>query len=168
MNRVKEVNQLNNEHKPTLAGQKLSRRELLERFSPFGRVELDAAKCTACGLCAIECPTSALTVASGEKADSFKLYYKQNLCLACSECVKICPEKCLRVERTLKMDKPGDETVLLKIDIVRCAACGNPVGPSTMINKIQASMTAAGQLFDSQSIFCPECKLKAQFGQPGN
>lgn len=168
MNKVKETNQINRESHPAPSEKKMSRRELLEHLSPLGRVELDAARCTACGLCAAECPTGALVISPDEKTDSFKLSFKHNLCLACMECVKICPEKCLRVERILKIDKMGDETALFKVDIVRCAVCGNPVGPRTMINKIQASLTAAGQAFDAQSLLCPECKLKAKFGQPGN
>ena len=141
----------------------VSRRELLKRLSPFGKVELDTSQCTGCGLCALECPTRALTVSSSGKTDTFQLLFKYGHCLACSRCVEICPEKCLRMERVLELKKMDSQSVLLEDTIVRCVGCGSPIGPKTMIDKLQARMVAAGQSFSSQSGLCSTCKVQAQF-----
>ena len=64
----------------------ISRRELLKLASPFGKVELDCSKCTGCGLCAIDCPTEALTIATNDETDAYQLLFKHNVCVACGVC----------------------------------------------------------------------------------
>ncbi|MFH0942486.1 MAG: 4Fe-4S binding protein, partial [Chloroflexota bacterium] len=86
-------------------GAEMTRRELLNRLSPLGKVELDSSKCTGCGLCALECPTGALTVSPVDEKDSFRLLFKHGKCVACNRCVEICPEKGLNMERTLEPEK---------------------------------------------------------------
>ena len=144
---------------------KISRRELLKQLSPLGKVELDSSQCTGCGLCALECPTGALTVSSSEESDAFQLLFKHGNCVACSRCVEICPEKCLHMERVLELDKMDSQSVLFEDVIVRCSGCGNPVGPKTMIDKLQARVAVAGRPFPAQFELCPTCKVKAQFSQ---
>lgn len=143
----------------------LSRRELLKRLSPFGKVKLATSQCTGCGLCALECPTGALTVSSSEETDAFQLLFKHGQCVACSLCVEICPEKCLHVERVLELDKMDSQSVLFEDTIVRCSGCGSPIGPKAMIDKLQARVVAARHSFPSQLELCPACRVQAQFSQ---
>jgi len=143
----------------------ISRRELLKRLSPFGKVEFDSSQCTGCGLCALECATGALTVSSSEETAAFQLLFKHGYCVACSRCVEICPEKCLYMKRVLELDKMDSQSVLFEDTIVRCSGCGSPIGPKTMIDKLQARVVAAGQSFPFQFELCPTCKVQAQFGQ---
>ena len=142
----------------------ISRRELLKRLSPFGKVELDSSQCTGCGLCAVDCPTRALSVLLSEETDIFQLLFKHSACVACSCCVEICPEKCLRMERALELDKMDSQSVLFEDVIIRCSSCGGPVGPKTMVGKLRARVAAAGRPIDAQLELCPTCKVKAQFG----
>ena len=144
---------------------KISRRELLKRLSPFGKVELDSSQCTGCGLCALECPTGALTVSSSEESDAFQLLFRYDHCVACSRCVEICPEKCLRMERVLELDKMDSQLVLFEDVIVKCSSCNSPVGPKTMIDNLQARVAVAGWPFPAQFELCPTCKVKAQFSE---
>ncbi len=143
----------------------VSRRELLERLSPFGKVELDTSQCTGCGLCSLECPTGALTVSLIENTDTFQLVFKHGHCVACSQCVEICPEKCLHMERVLELGKMDSQSVLFEDTIVRCSGCGSPIGPKIMIDKLRARVMAAGQSFPSRFDLCPTCKVQAQFSQ---
>ena len=143
----------------------ISRRELLKRLSPFGKVKLDASQCTGCGLCALECPTGALTVSLSEETGAFQLLFKHGVCVACGCCVEICPEKCLSVERILELDKMDSQSVLFEDEIARCSECGSPIGPKAMVDKLQARMVATGHSFPARLELCPECKVKAQFGQ---
>lgn len=142
----------------------ISRRELLQKLSPLGQVILDTAKCTGCGLCALECPTGALAVSLSEESDTFRLLFKHGNCVACGQCAEICPEKSLRVERILEPDKIEGQSVLFEDEIARCSRCGVPIGPRAMIEKLQARITASGHSTPSQFGLCPDCKTQTQFG----
>jgi len=144
--------------------EQISRRELLQKLSPLGRVSLDATKCTGCALCTQECPTGALTVLLGEESDTFRLLFKHGVCVACGKCVEICPEKALRVERLLEPDKLEGQSVLFEDEIARCSRCGCAIGPKTMIEKLQARVTASGHSITAQFGLCPKCKTQTQFG----
>lgn len=140
---------------------KISRRELLKMVSPFGKVALDGSKCTGCGLCAIDCPTRALTVSSSGEADVYQVLFKYSLCVACGQCVEVCPEQCLYLERTLELDRLNSPaTVLFEDEIVRCSECSSPVGSRAMINSIKAKVPAIGQFPSSHLELCPMCKIK--------
>ena len=147
----------------------ISRRELLKLASPLGRVTLERAKCTGCGLCALDCPSGALAVSVDSESGVYQLLFKHNLCVACGQCVEICPEGCLRMERTVELDEiSGPATVLFEDQIVRCSDCGSPFASQAMINSVKAKLAATGQLPSSQLELCPACKVKAQFSQMGN
>lgn len=141
----------------------ISRRELLQLLSPLGKLTLDSSRCTGCGLCALECPTGALALSQGDN-DTFLLVFKHGACFACGRCTEVCPEKCLQLERVIELDKLDSQTVLFEDVMVRCSGCGAPVGPRTMINKLQARMVAKGQ-HSGRFDLCPECKSKSQFSQ---
>jgi ferredoxin len=136
---------------------KISRREMLQKLSPLGRVELDAARCTACGLCARECSSGALTAAED---GTFRLLFKYGHCLACGRCVEVCPEQALRLERTAEPEKIGGETVLFESEIVRCSGCGAPVGPRRMIEKMRARLGASSSAV-ARSGLCLACKSRS-------
>ena len=143
---------------------KISRRELLKRASPLGKVTLDGSKCTGCSLCVAECPTQALTVSSNEETDVFQLLFKHELCIACGQCVEVCPEQCLHLERTLELDRLNSPaTVLFENEIVRCSECGRAIGSRAMIDRLRAKLQSMGEFFTSQLELCPLCKAKARF-----
>jgi ferredoxin len=147
----------------------ISRRQLLKMASPLGKVTLDKDACTGCCLCAFDCPTGALTVTSGEEVDVYQLLFKHNLCVACGQCIELCPEQCLHLERTLEPDKlDSPATVLFKDKIARCTECGRPVGSKAMIKRMKAKILDAGQSPSLNLELCPECKVKAQFGHLGD
>ena len=142
----------------------ISRRQLLKKASPLGRIMLEKDKCTACGLCALECPTGALTVSFAEETDMFKILFKHGSCVACSQCVEICPEKCLRMERLLELDKINSQSVLFEGEIIGCSRCGAAIGPKVMIDKLKARVKSSGHSFISQFTLCPSCRLRTQSG----
>ncbi|MFC2004502.1 4Fe-4S dicluster domain-containing protein [Chloroflexota bacterium] len=141
---------------------KISRRELLKLASPLGKVTVNGSQCTGCGLCALACPTEALTASSSE-SDVYQVLFKHNLCVACGQCVEVCPEQCLYLERTLEIDRLNNPPAVLFEDrIVRCRECGGIIGSRTMINRLQVKLTVMGESLTSQLEVCPTCK-KAQF-----
>jgi len=143
----------------------ISRRELLKLAVPFGMVEIDNKHCTGCGLCTIDCPTGALAVLPGE-GDAYRLVFRHSTCIACGECVKICPEDCLSLQRTFDVDRVNQPAKVLFEDmVIRCSECGSPVASKAMINKLRDKVPAAAQRFHSRFELCPACKIKAQFNR---
>jgi ferredoxin len=148
------------EQKPAV---EMTRRELLSRISPLGTVEMDASKCTGCGLCAAECSSGALSVTTNHDTFAYQLIFKYGSCLACNKCVEICPEKCLRMERSLQPGKIDSQKVFFEDTVVRCSECGNPIGPRAMVDKLQKAL-AGSKYQSSLSQLCADCKVRAQFG----
>ena len=141
----------------------MSRRELLRRFSPLGKLRLDSSRCTGCGLCVEECSTDGLAILSSQEGDAFEIMFKHGQCIACGQCAEICPEKCLEVERCLVLDNLKTPEVLFEDRLIRCSKCGAPLGPKSMIDKLQAKIASSGELFPSQFELCPECKANLNF-----
>ncbi len=147
----------------------ISRRQLLKLASPLGKVRLDRDRCTGCGLCALDCPSGALAIMPDEEMATYRLLFKHHLCFACNRCVEVCPEQCLRLERTLEPDSLRQAAaVLFKDEFVRCAGCGVPFASRAMINSIRAKVGTSGRFPASGFDFCPECKTRVQFGQMRN
>jgi len=129
---------------------------------PFGRLELDGSQCTACGLCALHCPTEALHFLS--TGDSCQLLFEHQSCVGCGQCVKICPESCLHLENILELDRLNSPAeAIFEGEIARCKECGAPVAPRAVIDKLRSKLDAAGAQ-TSQLEICPACRTKAMSG----
>ncbi len=163
MSRDQESIKRENPEESIKAEAEMSRRELLQRFSPLGKVRLDSSRCTGCGLCATECSTHGLEILSGQEVDVFEIIFKHGQCIACGQCAEICPEKCLQVERCLAPDNLKTPEVLFKDRLIGCSKCGALLGPKSMIDRLQAKIASSGGLFPSQFELCPECKANLNF-----
>jgi ferredoxin len=127
---------------------------------PFGKITLDATKCTGCGICAAECPTDAL--ADLQVTDSCKLVFRQESCVGCGQCVDICPEKCLRLTRVLEVDKLNRQPeMIFEGEFVHCRICGAPFAPRAMIESVRARLGATGEAALRLEI-CPKCRMKGK------
>jgi ferredoxin/coenzyme F420-reducing hydrogenase delta subunit len=127
---------------------------------PFGKITLDASKCTGCGICAAECPTDAL--ADLQVTDSCKLVFRQESCVGCSQCVDICPEKCLRLTRVLEVDKLNRQPeMIFEGEFVHCRICGAPFAPKAMIESVRTRLGATGEAALRLEI-CPKCRMKGK------
>jgi Pyruvate/2-oxoacid:ferredoxin oxidoreductase delta subunit len=155
-------------HLPFLRSQdKLSRRELLKGAwtAHDAMPVIDKEKCTGCGLCAMDCPTAALTVSRSGEEDAYRLLFWRDRCDSCRICEKSCPENCLKLERIPEGDRKGrGVAVIFENEISRCSGCGAPLFPQAMVNHVRYKMLAAGQSalpFD----LCLPCRIKRQFGR---
>jgi ferredoxin len=136
---------------------------------PFGKVKLDGSRCTGCGLCALDCPTGALTVSSSEETDSYSLLFGQELCSACGGCVNICPEKCLQLECVPEPDTIDSPPVVLFQDkIARCLECGSIIGSKAMISVLKSKMMASNSSLAAPLELCPACKIRVRYAQGNN
>jgi ferredoxin len=144
----------------------ISRRELLKMASPLGKVTLEKARCTGCGLCVLSCPTGAMTFTSDDERNVYQMQH--GLCVACGQCVEVCPEHCLQLERSLELDGLNQPaSVLFEDEVVRCTGCGNPFAPKAMITSIKTKLPKSGRPPDSTLELCPECKIRANFNTVG-
>jgi len=123
---------------------------------PFGDVTVESNACTACGLCELHCPSGALRFTS--TGGSVRFHFEHRLCLGCGRCVEACPEKCIEMEKVLKLDAlEGAPRLLLGGEMAVCRQCGTPFAPKAMIDRLRDRLEAAG-ISTSQLDICPECR----------
>jgi Pyruvate/2-oxoacid:ferredoxin oxidoreductase delta subunit/coenzyme F420-reducing hydrogenase delta subunit len=127
---------------------------------PFGKVTLDAAKCTGCAVCAAQCPTDALT--DLKAAGSSKLVFRQESCVGCGQCVDVCPEKCLHLTKVLEVSKLNRQPeMIFEGEFAHCRICGAPFAPRAMIESVRARLGATGEAALRLEI-CPKCRMKGK------
>jgi ferredoxin len=127
---------------------------------PFGKLALDAAKCTGCAVCVAHCPTDAL--ADLKVAGSCRLVFRQESCVGCGQCVEVCPEKCLHLTKVLEVDKLSHEPqVIFEGEFIHCRVCGAPFAPKAMIESVRSRMGASGEAALRMEI-CPKCRMKGR------
>ena len=98
--------------------------ELATAHTPFGAVQVDAALCSGCGLCARFCPTDALHFTQSD--DRFALSFQPAVCINCTVCVVACPEDAVRLSDTVSLATilTDEVTPLVMGELVPCAGCG--------------------------------------------
>jgi len=127
---------------------------------PFGKIALDASKCTGCAVCAAQCPTDALT--DLKSTDSSRLVFHQESCVGCGQCVDVCPEKCLHLTKVLEVDRLSHEPqVIFEGEFVHCRVCGTPFAPRAMIESVRARLGATGEAALRMET-CPKCRMKGR------
>jgi ferredoxin len=96
---------------------------------PFGLVEVDDS-CTACGLCANQCPTGALIFHRNQ--ESFTIDFVPLACIGCKACEGNCPTGAIKVKpyfsfpallRSLRL-------TVFKGELKTCRQCGKPFRPT--------------------------------------
>ena len=73
----------------------------------FGTVSIDEEQCSACGMCAVFCPTGALKKSDERPEDGVGSYLEFQAfdCANCRMCADVCMKKCL----TVSSEVPADE-----------------------------------------------------------
>ncbi|MBO9394399.1 4Fe-4S dicluster domain-containing protein [Caldilinea sp.] len=91
---------------------------------PFAAVEVDAARCSGCELCARFCPTGALHFLTEEA--HFELAFQATKCIACNLCVAACPEDAVHMQDAVQLSSLLDDTLhpLVSGELVPCTGCG--------------------------------------------
>jgi ferredoxin len=144
----------------------MSRREFLRviRLRNHGMPIIDEARCTGCGLCAMNCPTKALVISQTSGRDTYRLLFRQDACDACRVCQEVCPEHCLQwTEKEPEKNEP-EEKVIFEDEWSRCAECGIPLFPGSMVRKLETQIdTNRGAPWPFS--LCTSCRMKTQYGK---
>ncbi|MDR7387432.1 MAG: 4Fe-4S binding protein [Armatimonadota bacterium] len=128
---------------------------------PLGLVEINPATCTGCGMCATACPSEALQY--GEADGEAWVRFDPARCTACGLCVSRCPEQArgaIHVSRRLDPESlRAGSGQLLRTPLRRCVACGAPVAPALMLNRVLELLGEDGiQLQRVLTQYCPSCR----------
>ncbi len=92
----------------------------------FGQVDL-SGQCDACGVCALVCPTGALSKLEAENG-SLNLWHRPGYCLNCGTCARACPRRAIAVRPARNLPPTADAPVLAAgFEPGRCGACGGPL-----------------------------------------
>ena len=99
--------------RPDTVGYPFVELELPETFR--GAIEIDADKCTGCGLCVRDCPAGGLRLEKKSR-DEFKLIHYPARCAYCSQCQSSCVRGAIRHSNRLvdATDRPKELVVVLK------------------------------------------------------
>ncbi len=127
---------------------------------PFGKIALDAARCTGCGVCAAQCPTNAL--ADLKVAGACQLVFRQEACIGCGQCVDVCPERCLQLTRVLEVAKLNHQPqMIFEGEFVHCRVCGEPFAPKAMVDSVRARLGTTGEAALRLEM-CPKCRMRGK------
>jgi len=117
-----------------------------------GVIEIDADRCTFCGLCAERCGSEALAIEESP-SDELVLRFDHGRCDGCGLCIGICPERALTL-RTAVDKRVIGRPVVLKEDVwVICRSCGARVAPRSMVAQVTARTKVSVDID-----LCPDCK----------
>ncbi len=75
-----------------------------------GRVVVDPDLCRGCGLCARDCPASALEL-QREGRDKYRLIYHPARCAYCGQCEESCPTDALTLTNEFAKATPQQDTL---------------------------------------------------------
>jgi ferredoxin len=108
--------------------------------------------CTLCGVCARDCPHSALKLTSGA------LLFDSASCTGCSHCASVCPEHAIELG---PMKKIADlhEVSVSQDQVIPCARCGKPLESARFLKKISALLGKD----DPMMKYCNDCKQLLAF-----
>lgn len=91
---------------------------------PYADIQVNEESCSACGLCAMFCPTGALVLA--EDTTEFALAFRPSLCLDCGICTAACPEGAVAAVQQLPVQDliAGPTRLLAAGALGACSDCG--------------------------------------------
>ena len=135
--------------------------------APFGRVNVDTAKCTMCLACAGACPESALMDAQ----DYPRLKFVERNCVQCGICASTCPEDAISLTpRLLLTPQWKQEVVLNEAEPFDCISCGKPLGTKQMIDSMLGKLAGHSMFADAGKLkrlqMCADCRVVDMMSNP--
>ena len=129
--------------------QQLRPRVIEGQGSPLGVLRA-AQGCTACGVCARDCPTQALTLCAG--TGNTDLVLDPSVCTGCGVCAETCPEGVLDVVMGVDLDLLAHGCVpIARVTAATCPDCGEIV--PALPTAVHLTLLPAGL-----ATRCPACR----------
>ena len=129
--------------------------------APYGRILVDAEKCTLCMSCTSVCPAKALS--AGEDMPRIEFY--ESNCIQCSICANSCPERAITLEARYLADpeKRRQPQVLYEESPFCCVACGKPFATRRAIDNILEKLSGHA-MFQTERArrrlkMCEDCRV---------
>jgi len=129
--------------------------------APYGRIHVDAEKCTLCMSCTSVCPAGALSAGD----DIPRLVFHEPNCVQCSICANSCPERAIILEARYLADpeKRRQPAVLYEEPPFCCVACGKPFATRRMIDNILNQLSSHAMFQTEQArrrlSMCEDCRV---------
>jgi ferredoxin len=128
--------------------------------SPFGAIEVDAARCTMCLACVGSCPEGAIL----DNAERPQLRLVESKCVQCGICANTCPEHAIALVPQLDLTPQARQPrVLNEARIFACVKCGKPLGTEKMVESMLARL-AGHSMFSAPGALerlkmCADCRV---------
>ncbi|MCG6967133.1 MAG: 4Fe-4S binding protein [Chromatiaceae bacterium] len=129
--------------------------------APYGRIQVDAERCTLCMSCTSVCPAQA--VSAGDETPRL-VFYEAN-CVQCSICANSCPERAITLEARYMADpeQRRQPVVLYEEPPFCCVVCGKPFATRRVIDNILAKLVGHA-MFQSERArrrlqMCEDCRV---------
>jgi len=119
----------------------------------FIRARLFEKICTACGACALGCPTGAIDF--GDKGKLRKIRYSHYQCICCASCVSLCPESAAVLRHDISFSRffrVSSKEEIRSAELAVCEKCNKLFAPKAQIEKINRTIN------DDYIFLCPLCK----------
>jgi ferredoxin len=101
--------------------------------SPFGAIQVDAAKCTMCLSCVSSCPAGALK----DNPELLQLQFIEKNCVQCGLCEQTCPEQAIQlVPQLLLSEQRKEPRALNTAKMFHCTRCAKPFGTEMAITNM--------------------------------
>ncbi|MCL4798212.1 MAG: 4Fe-4S dicluster domain-containing protein [Burkholderiales bacterium] len=128
--------------------------------APWGRVAVDAGKCTMCMACVGACPESALV----DGRDAPLLKFIERNCVQCGLCAATCPEDAVALApRLLLAPEAKQEVELNRAEPFNCVKCGKPFGTKQMIESMVGRLSGhsmwQGEAVLNRMMMCADCRV---------
>lgn len=128
--------------------------------APYGRIEVNAQRCTLCMSCVGACPEGAL--ADGKERPQLK--FVERLCVQCGLCERTCPENAISMRPRLLLAREARKPVVLaEAEPFLCVRCGKPFGTRQMIETLLGRLSThamyATEASRNRLQMCADCRV---------